>query len=171
MRMLLAAALTTSLVCGLTADDKKGVPVKWGGAESTTPAGWKEETPSNRMRQAQFKVGDAELALFESPGGGSVEANLERQVKKFALPADKKPAVTEVMVGKYKATYQDISGTYLKKFPPFDPNAKVTKVEDYRQIYVIFDGKDAVYSLTLIGPAKTIEKHKKEFDEWLKNFK
>ena len=77
----------------------------------------------------------------------------------------------KVKIGKNEATYQDISGTLLKKFPPFDPNAKITKVENYRQIYVIFEGKDAVYSLTLLGPAKTVEKHKKEFDEWLKNFK
>lgn len=178
MRTMIAAVLTAIVACGLTADDKKGVAVEWGGAKSTTPAGWKEETPSNKMRQAQFKLEkekgdpeDAELALFASPGGGSVEQNLERQVKKFELAKDAKPAVSKVKIGKAEATYQDITGTLLKKFPPFDPNAKITKVENYRQIYVIFEGKDAVYSLTLLGPAKTVEKHKKEFDEWLKNFK
>lgn len=178
MRTMIAAVLTAVLACGLAADDKKGVTVEWGGAKSTTPAGWKEETPSNKMRMAQFKLEkekgdpeDAELALFASPGGGSVEANLERQVKKFELAKDAKPAVSKIKIGKNEATYQDITGTLLKKFPPFDPNAKVTKVENYRQIYVIFEGKDAVYSLTLLGPAKTVEKHKKEFDEWLKNFK
>lgn len=178
MRMMIAAALTAAFAFGLTADDKKGVAVEWGGAKSTTPAGWKEETPSNKMRMAQFKLekekGDpegAELALFVSPGGGGVDANLERQVKKFELAKDAKPKVSKVKIGKEEATYQDISGTLLKKFPPFDPNAKITKVEDYRQIYVIFEGKDAVYSMTLLGPAKTIEKHKKDFDEWLKNFK
>jgi hypothetical protein len=177
MRVLIAAVLTAVLACGLTADDK-GVLVEWGGVKSTTPAGWKEETPSNKMRLAQFKLAkekgdpeDAELALFASPGGGSIEANLERQVKKFELAKDAKPAVSKIKIGKEEATYQDITGTLLKKFPPFDPNAKITKVENYRQIYVIFEGKDAVYSLTLLGPAKTIEKHKKEFDEWLKNFK
>lgn len=177
MRMMLAAALTAVLALGLTAADK-GVTVEWGGVKSTTPAGWKEETPSNKMRMAQFKLAkekgdpeDAELALFASPGGGSVDANLERQVKKFELAKDAKPAVSKVKIGKEDATYQDIKGTLLKKFPPFDPNAKITKVEDYRQIYVIFEGKDAVYSLTLLGPAKTVEKHKKDFDEWLKNFK
>ena len=177
MRVLLAAALTAVLACGLSADDK-GVLVEWGGMKSTTPAGWKEETPSNKMRLAQFKLAkekgdpeDAELALFASPGGGTVEANLERQVKKFELAKDAKPVVSKIKLGKEEATYQDITGTLLKKFPPFDPNAKVTKVENYRQIYVIFEGKDAVYSLTLLGPAKTVEKHKKEFDEWLKNFK
>jgi hypothetical protein len=177
MRMLIAAVLSAALAGGLTAADK-GVTVQWGGYKSTTPAGWKEETPSNKMRLAQFKLerakgdpADAELALFESPGGGSIQANLERQVKKFELPKDTKPKVSKIKIGKDNATYQDITGTYLKKFPPFDPNAKITKVEDYRQIYVIFEGDKAIYSLTLIGPAKTIEKHKKEFDEWLKNFK
>ena len=178
MRTMIAAVLTAVLACGLTADDKKGVTVEWGGVKSATPAGWKEETPSNKMRLAQFKLEkekgdpeDAELALFASPGGGSIEQNLERQVKKFELAKDAKPAVSKIKIGKEEATYQDISGTLLKKFPPFDPNAKITKVENYRQIYVIFEGKDAVYSLTLLGPAKTVEKHKKEFDEWLKNFK
>lgn len=177
MRMLFASALAALVAAGATAQDK-GVAVEWGGVKSTTPAGWKEETPSNKMRLAQFKLAkekgdpeDAELALFASPGGGTVDANLERQVKKFELAKDAKPALSKVKIGKNEATYQDITGTLLKKFPPFDPNAKVTKVENYRQIYVIFDAKDAVYSLTLLGPAKTVEKHKKEFDEWLKNFK
>jgi hypothetical protein len=182
MRLFIAATLVAALACGLSAQDK-GVLVEWGGFKSKTPAGWKEETPSNKMRLAQFKLAkaegdpkDAEIAIFESGGGGTVEQNLERQVKKFELPADKKPAMSKVKVGKADAVYQDITGTFLEKFPPFAPDAKITKRADYRQIYVIFEGKnakgeDAVFSLTLLGPAKTVEKHKKEFDEWLKNFK
>src|SRR6478752_810995 len=113
MRMMIAAALSAVLAYGLTADDKKGVAVEWGGVKSTTPAGWKEETPSNKMRLAQFKLEkekgdpeDAELALFASPGGGTVEQNLERQVKKFELAKDAKPAVSKIKIGKDEATYQ-----------------------------------------------------------------
>ncbi len=179
MRMLFASVLAALVAAGAGAQDK-GVTVEWGGAKSTTPAGWKEETPTDKLglRRAQFKLpkekgdpDDAELAVFVSPGGGGIDANLDRQVKKFELAKDAKPTVTKIKIGKEDATYQDITGTLLKKFPPFDPNAKITKVENYRQIYVIFEGKDAVYSLTLVGPAKTVEKHKKDFDEWLKNFK
>jgi hypothetical protein len=182
MRMLFAAVLAAVLAVGGSAADK-GVEVEWGTFKSTTPAGWKEETPSNKFRLAQFKLpkaegdpDDAELALFESPGGGTIEQNLERQLKKFELPKDKKPVVSKIKVGKEEATYQDITGTYLKKFPPNDPNAKVTRVGDYRQIYVIFEGKnkkgeDVVFSLTLLGPAKTVEKNKKDLDDWLKSFK
>jgi hypothetical protein len=186
MRLLFAATLTAAIAALAPAQDKKGTIVDLGGMKSTTPADWKEEAPSNTMRKMQFKLpkaegdpDDAELALFALPGGGSVQANLERQEKKFEIPAGKKAEdvikTEKIKVGTHETVYQDIKGTFLKRFPPNDPNAKVTKVADYRQLYVIFEAKDGdktiLYSMTLLGPTKTIEKHKKEFDEWLKNFK
>ena len=43
---------------------------------------------------------------------------------------------------------------------------------DFRQLYVLFEAADGKqYYLTLLGPQKTVEKHKKAFEEWLKNFK
>jgi hypothetical protein len=95
------------------------------------------------------------------------------------LPAGKKAEdvtkIEKIKLGSLDAIYQDIQGTYLKKFPPAAPNAKITKMPEYRQLYVIFEAKSGdstvLYSMTLLGPIKTVEKHKKEFDEWLKNFK
>ena len=187
MRLLFSATVVAVLAAATPAQDKKGTQVEWGGMKSTTPADWKEETPSNKMRLAQFKLPkaegdpeDGELALFRSPGGGSIQDNLARQEKKFEIPAGKKPEdvikTEKIKVGTSEAVYQDIHGTWLKRFPPNDPNAKITKVPEYRQLYVIFEGKDKegetiVYSMTLLGPAKTIEKHRKAFDEWVKNFK
>jgi hypothetical protein len=186
MRVLLAAALTAVVSTSAPAQDKKGTTVEWGGLKSATPGDWKEETPTSKLRLTQFKLpkaeGDsenAELALFRSPGGGSIQANLERQEKKFEVPAGKKPEdvikTTKIKLGKHEAVLQDIQGTYLKKFPPFDPNAKITKVADYRQLYVALEvdegGTTVLYTMTLLGPTKTIEKHKKAFEEWLKNFK
>ena len=186
MRLLMAATVLAAFAVSTNAQDKKGVTVEWGGMKSTTPGDWKEETPSNKMRIAQFKLPktagdpeDGELALFKSPGGGSVQDNLARQEKKFELPSGKKPEdvikVEKIKLGGKGAVYQDIQGTYLKKSAPFDPNAKTTKMSDFRQLYVLFEvteGENTVlYSMTLVGPTKTIEKHKKAFDEWVKNFK
>ena len=188
MRLLFAATLTAAVALTATAQDKKGTTVELAGLKSTTPADWKEEAlPARSMRKMQFKLPkaegdpeDAELALFELRGGGAVQANLERQEKKFEIPAGKKPEdvikTEKVKIGgKHEAVVQDIQGTYLKKFPPFAADAKVTKVADYRQLYVIFEVAEGdstvLYSMTLLGPAKTIEKHKKAFEEWLKNFK
>ena len=186
MRLLFAATVLAAFAAHTTAQDKKGTTVTWGGLKSTTPGDWKEETPSNKMRMAQFKLPkaegdpeDGELALFKSPGGGSVQDNLARQEKKFELPPGKKAEdaikVEKIKLGGKDAVYQDIRGTYLKKTAPFDPNAKTTKHSDYRQLYVLFEneegGNTVLYSMTLVGPTKTIEKHKKAFEEWVKNFK
>lgn len=171
----LAVALAT--VPGFAA----AAEVALAGLKSETPKEWKEEEPSNKMRMAQFKLPkaegdkeDAELAIFVFPGGsGSVEANLKRQVAKFT-PADGKDKVGETVaktkVGEFEATYQDVTGTFVKK--PFPMAEKGTPMADYRQLYVIFEAKDGKqYYMTLLGPAKTIDKHKAAFDEWLKNFK
>jgi hypothetical protein len=179
----LALALSLAAFCGFAAADDKGTAVKLAGLTGTTPAGWKEETPSNRMRLAQFKLpkaekdkDDAELAVFVSPGGGGVDANLKRQEAKFELAEGVKKddaiKVEKLKVGTFDGKLQDISGTFLYKSAPFDPNAKVTKKEGYRQLYVIFEAKDSeVISMTLVGPAATVEKHKKGFEEFLKSFK
>lgn len=186
MRLLFATILLAACAVAGLAQDKKGTIVEWGGMKSATPADWKEEAPSSKLRLTQFKLPkadgdpeDGELALFRSPGGGTIQQNLERQEKKFEIPAGKKPQdvikVEKIKVGPHDAIYQDITGTLLKKFPPFDPNAKITRVPDFRQLYVIFEKTEGdgtvLYSMYLTGPAKTVEKHKKAFDEWVKAFK
>lgn len=152
------------------------------GMKSKVPAGWKEEQPSSSMRMGQFKLPkadgdpeDAEIALFYFKGGsGSVDANLKRQLAKFKAPegkAEPENKVDKIKVGKVEATYQDVKGTFLSKFPPFAPNAKITEKTDWRQLYVVFTTDNGEFYLTLLGPTKTVEKHKKDFEEWLTNFK
>jgi hypothetical protein len=156
--------------------------VEIAGMKSKTPAGWKEETPSSSMRLTQFKLPkaegdpeDAELIIFYFKGGsGSTDDNLKRQVAKFK-PAEGKDKVEakvdKIKVGAIEAPYQDITGTLLSKFPPNAPTAKVTEKANYRQLYVPLITDQGDYYAALVGPAKTVEKHKKEFEDWLKSFK
>jgi len=180
---MLAAALALSGV-GL-AEDKPATPatVEVGGLKATAPAGWKEETPANSMRHAQFKLekqkgdtDDAELVVFISPGGGGIDANLKRQVNTFKLADDAKAddaiKVEDVKIGDYKGKYQIINGSYQAKAAPFDPNSKVTSKEGYSQLYVIFEDDDKkTISIRAVGPEKTIAKHKKAFEDFIKAFK
>ena len=177
MRFLMTAAGAALGAGAATADDKKGTTVELAGMKSTTPADWKEETPKEKMRLTQFKLpkaeddkDDAVLALFVFPGGsGSVKDNLARQLAKF-VEEGRKEKVDKTKVGTIEATYQDVTGTYKKK--AFPMAEKFEPVKDYRQLYVVFEDKDGKqYYLTLLGPQKTVEKHKKGFEEWLKNFK
>jgi len=156
--------------------------VELGGMKSKAPAGWKEEEPTSSMRLTQFKLpkaegdtDDAELIIFFFKGGsGSAEDNLKRQVAKFKPLEGKdkvESKVDKIKVGKIEAPYQDITGNYLKKSRPFDPSDKGVEKTNYRQLYVILLTDAGDFYPTLIGPAKTVEKHKKDFEDWLKNFK
>ena len=153
--------------------------VEIGGLKGKTPAGWKEEEPQGSMRLAQFKLPKAEgddqdamLIIYQFPAGssGTAEANLKRQLAKFSG----KPEVKEdkLTVGKIEAPYQDIKGTFLQKKRPFDPADKGVEQKDFRQLYVVLlIPEKGDYYPTLVGPAKTVEKHKKDFEEFLKNLK
>ncbi|OWK37559.1 hypothetical protein [Fimbriiglobus ruber] len=177
MRRLLMTAAAALFVGGAGFAADKGTTVELAGLKSTTPADWKEETPSNAMRMAQFKLpkaegdaDDAELAVFVFPGGsGTVKQNLDRQLAKF-VEEGRKEKSDKIKVGEIEAAYQDVSGTFKKKKFPMAQD--FTPVTGFRQLYVVFEGKDnKQYYMTLLGPIKTVEKHKKGFEEWLKNFK
>ena len=179
MKLRTALAVVSALVLAPVAAAED---VKIAGMTSKTPAGWKDEPSTSEMRLAQFKLPkaegdkeDAELVIFYFKGGsGSAEQNLNRQLAKFQ-PAEGekelKVKVDKVKVGKHEAPYQDIQGTYLSKSPPFDPKAKVTLKAEYRQLYVPLITDSGDYYVILLGPDKTVEMHKKDFEEWLKNFK
>jgi hypothetical protein len=183
MKLLSTLLLSLAATAVMAADpDAKGTLVEFGGMKSTAPADWKKEEPANTMRVWQFKLPkaeadkeDAELALFffKGKGAGTTEQNLARQVAKFN-PADGKDKVEESVdkkakVGTVDAIYQDVSGTFIKKAFPMAKDG--TPMANYRQLYVLFETADGQYYMTLLGPAKTVEKHKKAFDEWLRNFK
>jgi hypothetical protein len=156
----------------------KGTVVDVDGLRSEAPKAWKEEAPANKMRYAQFKIpgtgGDAELVIFKGLGGGA-RANVDRWKKQFVPPEGKKIddvcTVTDIKFGTSAAVSVDISGTYVFKNPPFDPNAKEERRPDYRMLAIYIDGKNDVWQIKLTGPAKTVEAQKKAFDEWIKAFK
>jgi hypothetical protein len=94
--------------------------------------------------------------MFKAPAGKSID-----DVSK----------VENIKLDKAKITYLDVTGTFQSKFPAFDPNAKITEKPDYRRLGVYFDCDNGPYFITVTGPAATVERHKAEFDKWLKNFK
>lgn len=164
--------------------DGKEKVVTLDGLKSRVPADWKEEKPGNQMRVNQFKIpkvkgdpADAELVIFffGPGGGGSAEDNVRRWKGMFLPPEGKKiddvANVTKMKVGDVDVTYLDVQGTYKFKERPFDPNAKEERRPDYRMLGVVFASKNGPYFFRLVGPAKTVTEHKKEFDKFLRGFK
>jgi hypothetical protein len=163
--------------------DDKDRTVKLDSFRSKAPADWVEEPSTSRMRLKQFKLPGgagqepAELTIyfFGKGSGGSAEDNVKRWRAMFTSADGKKSAdlgkVEKFKVGDVDITYLDVHGTYLTKVPPFAPNAKTVATPGQRMLAVVFESKDGPYFLRLVGPAATVEKQKKSFDEWLKAFK
>jgi hypothetical protein len=148
------------------------------GSKSAAPAGWKKGTPANQMQYAVFTLPKADgdqdkttltIYFFGPGGGGGVDANVKRWQGMFKAPAGDNAKRQTLKVGDAKVTTLDLSGTYLFKARPMDATAQ--EKPDYRMIGVVFESKNGPYFMRLVGPAKTVEKNKKDFDQWLKNFK
>jgi len=152
--------------------------------KSKTPAAWKSQPVSNKFRAYQFAVPkakgdseDAELVVFYfgAGSGGGVEDNLKRWRSAFEAEGGKSiddvSKVEKFKVGAAELTYLDVKGTFLSKFPPFDPNAKTTRKTNFRRLSVFFDCDNGPYFITMTGPAATVEAAKSDFDSWLKSFK
>jgi hypothetical protein len=176
---LLAGLALAALAFTATADEKgKGTKVTLGDISSTTPATWKAGKASGSIRIAQFRLPKSdddepvtEVAIFKS--GGSVKANIDRWKGQF-IPPRGKSTEDVAKESKFKiagepASQLDIRGTY--KAPPFDPTYKGKRMEGFRLIGIQVDVGDNTYQIKLIGPAKNVEKHRKEFDAWVKGFK
>ncbi len=161
-----------------------GTPVTIDGMTSTTPADWQEQPVKTSMRVKQFALPhvagedrDAELAIFYfGPGqGGDADANVARWKTLFEAPAgksiDEATKVETFKVKDVKVTFVDISGTYLYKERPVDPDLKAEKRPNHRMLGVVWESPKGPYFMRLVGPAKTVAKYKPAFVAWLKNFK
>jgi hypothetical protein len=179
--ILLGSGALALGVSAAQADDRKGSVVELDGLRSQAPESWKEEEPANRMRYMQFRLpkvegdkADAELVIFKG-FGGSAKDNVKRWKDQFRPPEGKKiddvAKVMEMKVAGAELTYLDVSGTYLFKARPVDPDSKAEPRPGYRMLAVHFEGPKTIYHIKLVGPAKTVEHYKAGFDQWLKAFK
>ena len=128
------------------------------------PTTWKEESPANNMRLAQFKPpaaeGDkptSELVVSSFGGnGGGVDQNLKRWTDQFTSE-DRKLKLTNGECDQGKYYVSDITGTYLQSAGGPFAGGKKTPMPEYRSISIILETPESgVYFLRLTGPEKSI---------------
>jgi hypothetical protein len=180
--LLPALALVLPAV-NLRAGEDKGTLVTIEGHKSRVPVAWESEKATNKFRKYQFRLpgkdgkkSDAQvLILYLGGSSGGTEDNIKRWQKMFEPPEgktiDEVTTIKKMKIAGVPVMTVDIQGTYLEKFPPFDPNARITRRPDYRRVNVIWETDNGPYFITLAGPAATVAQHKKDFDHWLKAFK
>ena len=176
---IIVPLLTLTLVAGCSAEPKKekgsddapkGKVVEFDDLKAAAPAGWKQEEPPSstlapvyvfRVPRAEGDAADAEVRIFKGIGGGK-DTNLNRWKGQFDPPEGKQ---YEIKIAGRPAYVLDVSGKFLG-----GPGSPMPR-EGWRLIGVHFDGTKQPYHVTFRGPAATVEKNKKEFEDWLKSFK
>lgn len=148
-----------------------------GGLTFQVPSAWKSSKPSSTMRRAQLTVepaeGDtdpAELVVFAFPGGaGTVDANVKRWQSQFRDKDGNPPKVdSKTVQGKNaEVTRVEIAGHYIA--PKFPGSVEVNDKPHWRLLGAIVQTNDTGYYLKMIGPEKTMNAAKAEFDGMLKS--
>jgi hypothetical protein len=184
--------LSVPVVCGLAllggaaalpAQDKggQGNLVIIDGLKSQAPTGWKAEKPANRLRSHQFLLprvkgdsDDALLVIFPDQTRPAEKA-LTRWQELFEPPSGKTleevTRVNKAKAGKADLTFLDVHGTYLDLPRPLAPKNQAKRRPDYRMVAVFFDTPEGAHLIRLIGPERTVEEHRKGFEDWVKGFK
>ena len=180
MRSFPALALLLALPVLAAAQDK-GTEVKINETKAVAPADWKKEKPANRLRSYQFKLPgtkdqpDAELTVYPE-SHPNPDKSFPRWKATFVPPEGKAiddiAKVTKWEVKGATVTVLDVAGgTWKYKERPQDPASKEMLLDNYRVIWVIVAGKEEATHLRLAGPAATVDKHAKAFEEWVKSLK
>ena len=79
--------------------------------------------------------------------------------------------VGKMEIGKAKVATLDVNGTWKYKERPQDPKSKEMLLADYRVIWVVIETEDETTHVRISGPEMVVEKHKKDFEAWLKSLK
>ena len=130
-------------------------------------SGWAVESPSSKMRKAQYLLpraeGDAQDAslvvyYFGPNGGGGREANLQRWAGQFEQPDGSESSShlksADRTVNGLAVTDVELSGTYVAETSP--GSGERVREEGWRMLASIVDTPAGPYYAKLVGPEKTI---------------
>ena len=142
------------------------------------PGTWQSETPTSRMRQAQYRVpaaegdsSDGECAVFYfGPGqGGDVQGNIMRWASQFSMegggPAT--PEVGTLAAGSQTVTRVEVSGAYRPSPMSMTGAPGGGPQPNYRLFGAIIPGPDANWFIKCTGPENTMEANRVAFDSML----
>ena len=128
------------------------------GINFESPKNWESSEPTNNMRKAQFsasspsgKTAEVVFYYFGSGNTGGIQANVDRWMKQFEDPQDKK--VNTETINKTRVTYAQAHGTFLsgRPFGPKTPNP------GYGLLAAIIEGEGGAVFIKITGPKSAVE--------------
>ena len=139
------------------------------------PKSWKETEVKKPMRLAQFAVGKppVELVAYHFPGGGSVDANVNRWVGQFknadGSPVGDKAKRIDQTIGGFEVTTLSVKGHYVAAMMPGQPGNHDSP--DSQMLAAIVSAEKGRYFLKMVGPVKTLKSVEKDWNKMIKTLK
>jgi len=126
------------------------------------PEAWREATPSSSMRVAQYDVDDAcTFVVFSFPGGGTVDANIDRWISQLSQPDGRDSRELAVR------SRSERNGLVLHGFDltgTWSGGMGDQGGEGMRFLATIVETPDGMVFLRLTGPADAVAAAKPDFD-------
>jgi hypothetical protein len=186
-RMLLLLILSMFLFSGCTDQKSEGEDIGQtklvpGEISYRVPVEWKSEKPTSQMRKAQYKIpgidesADGEMAVFVFPGtGGSSHANLNRWIGQFIQPdgsdSKEKSEIKNTKVNNLSVATMYVTGTYLKSSAQMMMNGPKEELPNYAMLAAIAETSKDPWFFKMVGPQKTVDHWRSEFDKFVNSFK
>ena len=159
--------------------DNKLVP---GEISYSVPAEWKSEKPKSQMRKAQYKIpgvegaADGEMTVYVFPGtGGSVQANIDRWIGQFkqtdGSDSKAKTKVINLTVNNMPVTKMYVTGTFLKSSSQMMMGGPKEALTNFAMLAAIVETSKDPWFFKLVGPQKTVDHWRPEFDKFVGSFK
>ena len=183
--LLIGTILLTTFACTekkADAQEETELQSVSGEVKYSVPVEWKSEIPKSKMRKAQYKIpgfegrADAEMAVFVFPGtGGSVQANIDRWMGQFIQPdgsdTKDKAEITKVKINNFSVTKMYVTGTHLKSKSPMMMSGPKEELSNYAMLAAIVETSKDPWFFKMVGPQKTIDHWRPEFDKFVQTFK
>ena len=186
-RIILVLLIMILLVFGCTdqkseTEDVVQTQLVPGEIRYSVPAEWKSEKPKSQMRKAQYSIpgidgnADGEMAVFVFPGtGGSAQANIDRWIGQFMQPdgsdSKEKSEIKNITVNNLHVTTMYVTGTYLKSSSQMMMGGPKEELTDYAMLAAIVETSKDPWFFKLVGPQKTVDHWRPEFDKFVNSFK
>lgn len=148
----------------------------------SVPVDWKSEKPSSQMRKAQYRIpgsegsADGEMAVFVFPGtGGSAQANIDRWISQIKQPdgsdSKEKSEIKNLAINNLPVTIMYVTGTYLKSSSQMMMGGPKEELPEYAMLAAIVETSKDPWFFKMVGPQKTVDHWRPEFDKFVSSFK
>lgn len=139
------------------------------------PDNWKRTSPTNEMRLDEYIIDPAtnttaSVYFFEGMRD-ALEANLRRWKNQFKDDASRGVIQKEQYNRRgLPITIYHLSGTYLEKLEPMNPQSATTEIQDYALLATVVEMNEGTWFFKILGPKAAVEAAREGFNQLVESF-